>query len=132
MKEKNTISSHISTIGKQLSNYSGTEIIDRLGIDVIKSVVTSILSGGNVRALTESLTRRRLNLSNAAMLMLYLECLKSNSNFSSDLHKLVANELKNGKLDKENRIFLNWLVGLTGKGYKTFCVVMKKHFKSIY
>jgi len=116
MKEKNTISSHISTIGKQLSNYSGTEIIDRLGTDVIKSVVTSILSGGNVRALTESLTRRRLNLSNAAMLMLYLECLKSNSNFSSDLHKLVANELKNGKLDKESKIFLNWLVGLTGKG----------------
>jgi hypothetical protein len=116
MKEKNTISSHISTIGKQLSNYSGAEIIDRLGADVIKSVVTSILSGGNVRALTESLTRRRLNLSNAAMLILYLECLKNNNNFSRDLHKLVANELKNGKLDKESRIFLNWLVGLTGKG----------------
>jgi len=105
MKEKNTISSHISNIGKQLSNYQGTEIIDRLGTDVIKSVVTSILSGGNVRALTESLTRRRLNLSNAAMLMLYLECLKYNNNFSHDLHKLVANELKNDKLDKESRIF---------------------------
>jgi hypothetical protein len=116
MKEKNTISNHIPTIGKQLSKYSGIEIIDRLGTDVIKSVVTSILSGGNVRALTESLTRRRLNLSNAAMLMLYLECLKNNNNFSHDLHKLVANELKNGKLDKESRIFLNWLVGLTGKG----------------
>ena len=116
MKEKNTISNHIPIIGKQLSNYSGAEIIDRLGTDVIKSVVTSILSGGNVRALTESLTRRRLNLSNAAMLMLYLECLKNNNNFSHDLHKLVAHELKNGKLDKESRIFLNWLVGLTGKG----------------
>ena len=116
MKEKNSISSHISAIGKQLSNYSGTEIIDRLGTDVIKSVVTSILSGGNVRALTESLTRRRLNLSNAAMLMLYLECLKNNDKFSRDLHKLVTEELKNGKLDKESKIFLNWLVGLTGKG----------------
>jgi len=50
------------------------------------------------------------------MLMLYLECLKNNNNFSYDLHKLVANELKNGKLDKQSRIFLNWLVGLTGKG----------------
>jgi len=115
-KEKNTISSHISDIGKQLSNYSGTEVIDRLGADVIKNVVTSILSGGNIRALTESLTRRRLNLSNATMLMLYLECMRNNNNFSRDLHKLVANELKNSKLDKESRIFLNWLVGLTGKG----------------
>jgi hypothetical protein len=116
MKEKKTISSHISAIGKQLSNYSGAEIIDRLGDDVIKGVVLSILSGGNVRALTESLTRRRLNLSNAAMLMLYLECFKNNANFSRDLHKIAADELKNGKLDKESKIFLNWLVGLTEKG----------------
>lgn len=116
MKKKNTISSQIPSIGKQLSNYSGAEIIDRLGTDIIKGVVTSILSGGNVRALTESLTRRRLNLSNAAMLMLYLECLKNNKNFSADLHRLVADELKNEKLDRESRIFLNWLVGLTGKG----------------
>ena len=78
MKEKNIISNNISSIGKQLSNYSGSDIINRLGSDVINGVVASILSGGNVRALTESLTRRRLNLSNAAMLMLYLECFKKN------------------------------------------------------
>jgi len=116
MKKKNTIFSQIPPIGKQLSSYSGAEIIDRLGTDIIKSVVTSILSGGNVRALTESLTRRRLNLSNAAMLVLYLECLKNNDKFSIDLHRIVADELKNEKLDKESRTFLNWLVGLTGKG----------------
>ena len=116
MKKKNTICSQIPPIGKQLSNYSGAEIIDRLGTDIIRNVVTSILSGGNVRALTESLTRRRLNLSNAAMLMLYLECLKNNDNFSANLHRLVADELKKEKLDRESRIFLNWLVGLTGKG----------------
>jgi hypothetical protein len=116
MKVKNTISNNIPAIGKQLSNYKGAEIIDRLGEDVIKGVVFSILSGGNVRSLTESLTRRRLNLSNAAMLMLYLECLKNKDNFSADLHSLVADELKNGKPDKESKIFLNWLVGLTGKG----------------
>jgi hypothetical protein len=116
MKKKNTISSQIPPIGKQLSNYSGAEIIDRLGTDTIKRVVTSILSGGNVRALTESLTRRRLNLSNAAMLILYLECLKNDDNFSANLHRLVAQELEHERLDRESKIFLNWLVGLTGKG----------------
>jgi hypothetical protein len=116
MKKKKSIFSQIPLIGKQLSNYSGAELIDRLGADVIRNVVISILSGGNVRALTESLTRRRLNLSNAAMLMLYLECLKNDDNFSVDLHRLVAEELSNERLDKESKLFLNWLVGLTGKG----------------
>jgi hypothetical protein len=116
MKKKKSIFSQIPLIGKQLSNYSGAELIDRLGADVIRDVVISILSGGNVRALTESLTRRRLNLSNAAILMLYLEGLKNDDNFSIDLHRLVAEELNNERLDKESKLFLNWLVGLTGKG----------------
>ena len=116
MREKNTISSQIPKIGKQLANYSGMEVIDRLGEDVVKSVVISILSGGNVRALTESLTRRRLSLSNASMLMLFLQCMKNCDNFCDNLNGLVAKEMKNEKLDKDAKIFLNWLVGLTGKG----------------
>jgi len=116
MKEKNTISSQIPKIGKQLANYGGAEIIDRLGEDVVKGVVVSILSGGNVRALTESLTRRRLSLSNAAMLMLFFQCMKSCDNFSINLNELVSKELKSKKLDKDTKMFLNWLVGLTGKG----------------
>lgn len=116
MKEKNTISSQIPRIGKQLANYNGTEVIDKLGEDVVKNVVMSILSGGNVRALTESLTRRRLSLSNAAMLILFLQCTKKCDDFSEKLNEIVAKEIKNKKPDKDSRIFLNWLVGLTGKG----------------
>lgn len=115
MDKKTSISSYIPKIGKELSNYSGSEIIDRLGSDVIKSVVVSILSGGNVRSLTESLTRRRLNLSNASMLITYLNCLKNIDGFSLKLNDIVANELKNSRNDKESKIFLNWIVGLTGK-----------------
>jgi hypothetical protein len=116
MKEKNTIYSKIPNIGKQLANYSGAEIIDRLGEDVVKNVVISILSGGNVRALTESLTRRRLSLSNAAMLVLFLQCMKDCDNFSIKLNEIVACELRKEKIDKDSKMFLNWLVGLTGKG----------------
>jgi hypothetical protein len=48
--------------------------------------------------------------------MWYLECLKNSDAFSADLHNIAADELKNGKADKESKVFLNWLVGLTGKG----------------
>jgi hypothetical protein len=129
MKEKNIISNQIPKIGKQLANYSGMEIIDRLGEDVVKNVVISILSGGNVRALTESLTRRRLSLSNAAMLMLFLQCVKNCDNFSVNLNEIVANELKNGRLDKDSKMFLNWLVGLTGKGIQNVLRSDEKSFK---
>jgi hypothetical protein len=116
MKEKHTISNQIPKIGKQLANYNGVEIIDRLGEDAVRNVVISILSGGNVRALTESLTRRRLSLSNAAMLMLFLQCMKNCDNFSTNLNEIIATELKQKKLDRDSKMFLNWLAGLTGKG----------------
>lgn len=112
---KKSISALIPKTGKELSFYSGTEIIDRLGEDVIRSVVASILSGGNVRSLTESLTRRRLNLSNGAMLITFLSCLKNIDNFSENLNTIIADELNKKKNDKETKIFLNWIVGLTGK-----------------
>lgn len=115
MAKGKTITSYIPKLGKQLSKYSGVEIIDRLGADVIKGVVTSILSGGNVRSLTESLTRRRLNLSNASLLITFLKCLKNIDKFSENLNNIVADELKYLKNDEEGKIFLNWIVGLTGK-----------------
>lgn len=108
------ISNFIPKTGKELSLYSGSKIIERLGEDVIRSVVASILSGGNVRSLTESLTRRRLNLSNGAMLITFIKCLKNIENFSQNLDLIITKELKN-KNDKETKMFLNWLVGLTGK-----------------
>ena len=37
----------------RLVKYSGDQLIDRLGFEVIKNVVISILSGRNVRDLTE-------------------------------------------------------------------------------
>lgn len=115
LDKKNAITSYIPRLGKELSKYSGVEIIDRLGISVIKGVVTSILSGGNVRSLTESLTRRRLNLSNASMLVAFLKCLKNIDNFSENMNTIVADELAQLKNDHEGKIFLNWIVGLTGK-----------------
>lgn len=112
---KTQISSFIPKIGLNLAKYSGSQLIERVGEDVIKSVVTSILCGGNVRSLTEGLTQRRVSLSNASMLIAYLKASKQIANFQKNLPHLVDQELKIPKLSPEKKAYLKWLIGLTGK-----------------
>ncbi|MCP4130682.1 MAG: CfrBI family restriction endonuclease [bacterium] len=111
---KSNISSNIPQAGISLASYSGKKVIERVGEDIIKEVVTSVLCGENVRALTESLTRRRLALSNAALLIAYIKSQNNIDNIIKDFPKLVRNEL-NSKISKEKKLFLTWFIGLTGK-----------------
>jgi len=117
MKNKNPLlHKSIPPIGKKLIKYTGKEMINRIGQDVIKNVVTSILCGGNVRALTESLTQRRLLISNASLFMTYLKGTKLFENFDEDFTSIISNELLKNNLTSEDKIFLQWFLGLTGKG----------------
>lgn len=109
------IARHIPRSGKDLAAYRGTELIDKLGEDTIKSLVSNILCGTNVRSLTESLTRKRLALSNAALLVTYLNASSSIKEFSRNIYKLVGHELRTASLARDEKAFLQWLVGLTGK-----------------
>jgi len=116
-KEQSTesVSKYIPKLGLSLAKYSGEQLIDRVGQDIIRNVVASILCGGNVRALTEGLTQRRISLSNASLLIAYLNASKNIKDFQPRLYELVSNELQLSKLDPEQKIFLQWLIGLTGK-----------------
>ena len=109
------ISDHIPSIGLQLAKYSGRELIERVGESIIRDVVTSILCGGNVRSLTEGLTQRRIALSNASLLITYLKAIANVPGFANDTVNTVAQELLQSNLLPEQRIFLQWLIGLTGK-----------------
>jgi hypothetical protein len=110
-----SVSKFIPKLGLNLAKYSGDELIERIGEDVIRNVVASILSGGNVRSLTEGLTQRRISLSHAAMLVTFFAASKNIKKFSENLFPTVSNELKSKKLSSEQKIFLKWLIGLTGK-----------------
>lgn len=111
----NTLSKYIPDLGLNLAKYSGAEVIERIGEDIIREVVTSILCGGNVRSLTEGLTQRRISLSNAALLIAYLRASKEIKNFPEQLAQVASSELKGAKIKPEQRVFLQWLIGLTGK-----------------
>ena len=115
MKAKNSIAQHIPKLGSDLAKFSGKQLIERIGQDVVQSVVASILCGSNVRSLTEKLTQRRLSLSYASLLVTFLKASETNPDFEKQLTSLVSNELETARLDKEQRVFLQWFIGLTGK-----------------
>ncbi len=115
MSIKKLLSSQIPDIGRNLTKFTGKELIDRVGNEVINEVVTSILCGGNVRALTEGLTQRRILISNASLFLTYLKGSKLFSNFESNLNSIVFKELLENRLKPEDRVFLQWFIGLTGK-----------------
>ena len=110
-----TIHELIPETGKRLASYKGAELIDRIGEDTVKEVVINVLCGSNIRSLTENLTRKRLALSNASLLMTYIEASNSIENFQENLSQLAGGELTSRRLSKEEKQYLQWLVGLTGK-----------------
>ena len=108
------ISKNIPRVGESLAKYKGVEVIDRIGEDIIKEVVASVLCGGNIRSLTEGLTRRRLTLSNAALFTTFLKSSHDIENFIDKLPEIVKMEL-NSNISNEKKLFLQWCVGLTEK-----------------
>lgn len=102
-------------VGKDLIAYTGREVITKVGADLIKNIIISILCGENVRDLTEDLTKRRVAIINGALLTLFIKGCSSVDDFMEKLPELVGDQLKskNSKVDKD---ILLWLLGLTGKG----------------
>jgi len=115
MRKKKLLSSQIPEIGRNLTKFSGKELIDRVGNEVINEVVTSILCGGNVRALTEGLTQRRILIANASLFLTYLKGSKLFANFEANFTSIIFKELIENRLKVEDKVFLQWFIGLTGK-----------------
>ncbi len=113
---KSQVSDFVPKVGAELSNYQGKQLIDRIGEEVLKEVVASVLCGENLRSLTEGLTRRRLMISNAAMLTTFLSASINFPDFVKKSPFLIAEELSKSKLTKDKKLYLTWLVGLTEKG----------------
>ncbi len=110
------ISSLIPDTGEELSAIKGKEFIDKIGEKIVNELVTSILCGDNVRSMTETLTRRRLMLSNASMLVTFLRASSQIEDFVKKAPSLTITEIQEKKLTEGQKAYLNWLVGLTGKG----------------
>lgn len=105
---------HIPASGLALVKYSGEEFIDRVGEDIVRGVVYSILTGKNVRDLTEGLTQRRVLTMNAALMVTYIRALRGHRNLEQTLTQAIGSELR-GRITPAQRAYLYWFLGLTGK-----------------
>lgn len=110
-----TIRSFIPESSIKLVKYSAQDLIDRLGKDIIANVVESVLCGGNFRDLTEELTQRRVLLMNASLMMTYLKSLTSIDDFQDNISHIVKAELSTPRISKNEKSYLYWFLGLTGK-----------------
>lgn len=104
--------------GLNLVQFSGKELLEKLGNDIISNVVLGVLSGENIRSLTEGLTQRRILLMNASAFVTHLRSLKSFDNFEKNINKIISKELESGgrRLKNDEKIYLYWMLGLTKKG----------------
>lgn len=121
------ISDNIPQVGASLANYSGKQVIDRIGENIIKELVTAILCGDNVRSLTEGLTRRRLAISNASILATFIKSANNIDNFIDKMPQLIKKELLS-KISKEKKLYLQWFIGLTGKSVQNVLRSNPKEF----
>ncbi|MDE2832473.1 MAG: CfrBI family restriction endonuclease [Gemmatimonadota bacterium] len=122
-----TLSGNIPRIGESLAKYRGVEVIDRIGEDIVKEAVTSVLCGGNIRSLTEGLTRRRLTLLNAALFVTFLKSGQNIENFVDKIPEIVKTELRSRTSDGK-KLFLEWCIGLTGKSIQNVLRNSEKEF----
>ncbi len=115
---KQKFSSQITNPGRQLVKYSGKQLIDRLGNEAISKVVTSVLCGGNIRNLTESLTQRRILLLNASLFVTYLQGIRNIKDFETNINDLILTDIKDRSVPANDKQFLNWFLGITGKSFQ--------------
>ena len=92
---------------------SGKELLNRIGHDELREIVTGVLCGENVRSATEPLTRRRLATLNAAILVTLVRASQEMS--PRELLEQAQRECRSLSLNDPRRVVLMWILGLTNK-----------------
>lgn len=99
---------------KDLLLVRGRDLLDTLGLPALRTVVSQVLCGVNIRNATETLTQRRISLLNAAMLQTYTNL--ANDGMKSDqIIDAAYSEIRSRNTTAEEKIVLRWMLGLTAK-----------------
>lgn len=99
---------------KRLLVVRGRDLLDTLGLKVIREVVAQVLQGVNVRDATEVLTQRRIALLSLALVETYSK-LFAQGLASKDVIDKAYTELTDGQCMTNEKILLRWMLGLTKK-----------------
>ncbi|GIK56713.1 MAG: CfrBI family restriction endonuclease [Chloroflexi bacterium] len=100
---------------KALLNASGNDLIQKIGMETVRTVVLDVLSGRNLRDSTEMLTRRRLAALNAATVAMMLRGAASQPDFVEKLPEIAERMLRQKRLSRSEKWMAQWVLGLTDK-----------------
>ena len=109
-----SITSNYPKKEKELLISRGDEVIKKIGNEAVREAILSVLSGENIRNSTEFITRRRLAISNGALLAMFLKSCSQYDGFLDTVLDQTVKELKKVKR-KNDKWILEWLLGLTDK-----------------
>jgi hypothetical protein len=118
MAESEPITSFIDLLdenAKALLNARGHALIQKIGMDTVRTVILDVLSGRNLRDSTEMLTRRRLAALNAATLSMMLRGMSIRADFAEKLPEIAERILRQKRLSRSERWMAQWVLGLTDK-----------------
>ncbi len=115
-REISSLSDLMSPDALQLLNASGSDLVQHVGIDVVRGVVFDVLTGRNLRDSTETLTRRRLAALNLATVDLFLRGATRSADFIEQLPNLAVEILSHKPLKQNEKWLAEWTLGLTDKG----------------
>lgn len=109
-----TVSNEFPDGARDLLVVRGRDLLDTLGLPALRTVVSQVLCGVNIRSATESLTRRRIALLNAAILTTYTS-LARRGLAGNEIPQKAYEEYKSESATPEDKIILRWMLGLTSK-----------------
>jgi hypothetical protein len=95
----------------------GTKLVEKIGIDIVRSVVFDVLVGKNLRDSTESLTRKRIATLNLALLRMFMTAADKEGSIE-ELLTFAHERLTTGEVTKEERWLAQWILGLTDKAFQ--------------
>jgi len=116
--EKGPLGNLITPASLKLLTGSGAELIEQIGLDVVREIIFDILTGKNVRDSTETLTRSRITALNLATATLFFRGASTTPDFVNRLPYLAAETLARPGLTKPERWFAQWILGLTDKAFQ--------------
>jgi len=118
LSQVTSLSQLMSPAAMKLLSASGSEFVQQIGMDVVRSVVLDVLTGRNLRDSTEVLTRRRIAALNLALVNLFLQGSSVSADFVNRLPSLATEILTRKRLTKTERWVAQWALGLTDKGFQ--------------
>ena len=96
-------------------NGRGVDLIQQVGLDVVRDIILDILTGKNLRDSTEILTRSRIVALNIGLTSFFLKGAIRSPDFIEKLPSIASDMLTRNRLSKPDRWLANWILGLTGK-----------------